>query len=410
MTSHSLSAWLCVGLFACAALPLCLSNYDHGRAFSDQLNYHYPTIVHFADGGGVADYPSATTPGYHLLLAAVAKWVSAAEPVLKVANSVITMVFVGLLAWIISAQVGDTLLTTVMVLPVLASIYVFPAGVWLLPDNLAWLSVLCMLYLAAHFRDSWSWYSLTALTLIAAVLIRQSNLWLCVVVFAVADKRLRGLTAATLVTLPAVAVLACFVRVWHGLTPPAFVERHTGLNLSAVPFFLCVLAFYSAFYLPLIIQRVRNLFRTSPRSLYLTCLGASAGFLTAVIAPTDWNPDEGRTSGLWNLAKMLPAVHHRSPSIAVLAALGGALAVIWLSLVGSRTRTVVVASAAGFVAAQGVSHFVYERYYAGMVFLLILVSLADVLATNREPVPRWALAAPCLFALCNLAILGAGLI
>jgi hypothetical protein len=62
------------------------------------------------------------------------------------------------------------------------------------------------------------------------------------------------------------------------------------------------------------------------------------------------------------------------------------------------------------MAAQSVSHFVYERYYAGLVFLLILVSLADVLATSPEPVPRRALAAPCLFALFNLGVLGAGLI
>jgi len=404
LTSNSLAVWLCVGLFACAALPLCLSNYDQGRAFSDQIHYHYPTIVHFADGGGIADYPSATTPGYHLLLAAVARWVSASEPVLKLANSLITMAFVGLLAWLIAQQIGEALLSVVLVLPLLTSIYVFPAGVWLLPDNLAWLSVLCMLYLALRFSDRLQWYLLAAITLVAAVLVRQSNLWLCLLVFAVVPKRPAGIAAAALATVPAIVVLAYFVEVWHGLTPPTFVEKHTGLNLAAVPFFFTVLAFYSLFYFPLVVQRVR-----ATRVLYLW-LGALAGFSSALVAPTDWNPEEGRTSGLWNLARLLPAVQHRSPGIAAMAGLGGAAAVIWLSMVRPRTRTIVAAAAVGFAAAQGVSHFVYERYYSGLVFMLILVCLADALATKPGPVPRWGLAGPGVFALINLGVLSAGLL
>jgi len=404
LTANTLAAWLCVGLFACAALPLCLSNYDQGRAFSDQVTYHYPTIVHFADGGGIADYPSATTPGYHLLLAAVAKWISASEPVLKIANSVFTMLFVGLLTWMIAQRTGAAALSAVLVLPVLTSIYVFPAGVWLLPDNLAWLSVLCMLFLATRFSDSLQWYLLAALTLVAAVLVRQSNLWLCLLVFAVVPKRPAAIAAAAFVTLPAVAVLAYFVEVWHGLTPPTFVEKHTGLNLAAVPFFFTVLAFYSAFYLPLVFRQVRII---PARHLYL---GALFGGLTAVVTPTDWNPEEGRTSGLWNLARMLPAVHHRALSIVVLAALGGAAAMIWLSIARPRTRAIVAASAVGFMAAQGVSHFVYERYYSGLIFMLILLCLTDGRAAEAEPVPRWAAAGPVVFALINLGVLGAGLI
>jgi hypothetical protein len=422
MRSASLSAWVCAGLFSCVALPLCISNYDHGRAFSDQMTYHYPAILHFVNGGSVTDYPSATTPGFHLLLAAFARWVSDTELALKLANFTLTATLLALVARDLSRQLNSVALTVMMLLPMMFSIYILPSGVWLLPDNLAWLSVFCLLFLAARFSDEWRWYGLTSLTLVAAVLVRQSNLWLCVVVFAVAwlvesreggnslPRRLIRLGTAALATLPSIAVLGYFFNIWHGMTPPAFAEKHTGFNLAAVAFFLCLLAFYSVFYLPLIVRPVHRLLSESRSARYHLCLGAAVGLLAALITPTDWDPPNGRVSGLWNLARMLPDIQHRSVAIAMLAILGGMLAAVWLRLVEPRTRVIVGAATLGFIASQSVSHFVYERYYAGLVFLLLLMMTANVLQRWPEPPPRWSLGGPLLFALFNAAVLGAGLV
>ena len=419
MKPASFSAWVCVCLFACAALPLCIANYDHGRAFSDQMTYHYPAIVHFARGGGVADYSSATTPGFHLLLAAVAKWISGSELALKLANFTLTATLLGLVARSVAQQVKSGTLTVVMLLPMLFSIYVLPSGVWLLPDNLAWLTVFCLLYLAGRYRHDWRWYGLASLTLVAAVLVRQSNLWLCLVVFAVAWRSepardnnasarwLTRVSAAVLAAIPSIIVLAYFFHIWHGMTPPAFAERHTGLNPAALPFSACLLAFYSLFYLPLIVGQVRELLARARARIQL-CLGGAAGLLTAAGTPTDWDPASGRVSGLWNLAKVLPQIQHRSVSIILLATLGGALAAAWLSMTQPRTRVVAASAFLGFIIAQSASHFVYERYYAGLIFLLILMMAADVLSRSPLP-PRWSLAGPLLFATINAGILGAGL-
>jgi hypothetical protein len=420
MTPVRPAVWSCVGLFLCAALPLCVANYDHGRAFSDQLTYHYPTIVHFANGGGIADYPSATTPGYHLLLAGFARWVLMTEPALKLANCAITAALLGLIAAAVARQVGNAALSVAMLLPMVFSIYVFPSGVWLLPDNLAWLTVFCLLQLALHFRHEWRWYLWVALGLVAAVLVRQSNLWLCAVVLVAAwcgeadpqlhpSSRQVRVVGAGLAILPSVAVLAYFLSLWQGLTPPSFAEKHASSNLAAVPFFFCVLAFYSLFYLPLVLAPVHQLLRGASRSRYAVYLGGLGGLLASVITPTDWNPAEGRVSGLWALAKVLPQIHHRSLGISVLATLGAMIAVAWLLMAKPRTRPIIAAAAVGFVAAQSTSHFVYERYYAGLIFLLILQVTGELLERRTGSLPRWGLAGPVAFALFNAAVLSGGL-
>ena len=403
MRSVSSAAWSCVGLFLCVAVPLCLTNYDHGRAFADQSVYHYPTILHFVHGGGFGDYPSATTPGYHLLLAAFARWITLSEPALKLANSVLTAALLGLVAGVVAKQVRSVVLSLALVLPMVFSIYVFPSGVWLLPDNLAWLTVFALFYLAANFEASARWYFAAALLLVAAVMVRQSNLWLCAIVL-VAAARGGRIVPAALATVPAIAVLVYFVTLWHGLTPPSFAQKHTAANFAAVPFFFCVLGFYSVFYVPLVIAQVRTVWRP------VIYLGGLAGLLASLIVPTDWDPDAGRVSGLWNVAKILPTVAHRSMFITGLATIGGALAVIWLLLAKPATRPILVAAAAGFMAAQLTSHFVYERYYAGMIFLLILQVTAEVLGRDSvQPVPRWSWTGPLAFTIVNAGILGAGL-
>lgn len=405
------AVWLCVAIFACVALPLIVSNYDHGRAYYDQMTYHYPAIRHFQSGGDFSDYSSATTPGFHLLLAAVAR-LSDSEIALKLVSFFITAVLIGLLALRVARQVSSRVLTVVLVLPLLFSIYFLPSGVWLLPDNLAWLSVFCTLALAQDYRDEGAWYLLVCVTLVAAVLVRQSNIWLCVVPCAVAGAagigRARRLFRVALATVPCLAVLLYFVRLWHGTVPPSFAEKHAAVNFAAAPYFLAVVGFYGLFYLPVIWTPLQHWLRTQPfRQLLLW--GALLGLAVGISSPTDWEPDAGRVSGLWNLAKLLPSVAHRSLLITLLASLGGLLATALLALAGSRDRLIAIAAALGFVAAQTLSHFVYERYYAALIFFLTILLVADI--RSRQPAaPQLTLAGPAVLAVLNACILAAGLL
>ena len=64
----------------------------------------------------------------------------------------------------------------------------------------------------------------------------------------------------------------------------------------------------------------------------------------------------------------------------------------------------------GFVGSQCASHFVYERYYAGFIFLLILLMMGDALRGCVDTPTGWRIAAPLTFAVLNAGILAAGLL
>jgi hypothetical protein len=408
------SSQVSLAILAAVALPLIVLNYDHGRAYYDQLTYHHPAIQHFAAGGSLRDYSSATTPGYHLILAAIAAWVSPSERVLKLAGFLMSAVLV----WMMSERLSRTLPRPVYVVmllsPLLVSIYFMPAAIWLLPDNLAWLSVFCLLLLAERFRDTAIWYVQVSAALLAAVLVRQSNLWLCLVACTAAATAqgpgatalaVRRLGKTLLASLPALGMLIYFMSLWGGAVPPAFADQHSSFNPAAVPYFLSVVAFYGAFYLPLIWSQATVELKT--RSPRLLGWGALLGLCVALGTATDWNPDEGRVSGLWNLARVLPAFEHRSLLITVLSALGGAMGGLWLLLARKPLRWIAIAAASGFVAAQCFNHFVYERYFAGLVFFLII--LLTVEALPRSPPAAAAWAGPVLLAVLNAAIFVAAL-
>lgn len=435
MNSHALTirkfesvrgaGWACLTIFAAIAIPLIVTNYDHGRAYYDQITFHLPAIRHFVAGGDLKDYSSATTPGYHLILAAVGRWVSPSESVLKLAGFLISALLVWVLGQRASRSGASAIAVIMLLLPMLLSIYFLPGGVWLLPDNLAWLSVLIVMLHAERFRDASLWYVQAAAALLLAVLARQSNVWLCIVVGAVAvlaaaATPVPGLASAVsvgagaagrlfralLAALPSIGVLVYFVRLWHGMVPPSFAEQHTAFNPAAIPYFLSVIAFYGMFYLPVVWSETRKSL-TMPAGTLLFW-GALAGLAAAVLAPTDWSPEGGRVSGLWNLAKMFPTWHHRSVLITALSVVGGATGTLWIRLANRQSRVTLGTAAIGFAASQCLNHFVYERYYAGFVFLLLIIIVSDTLGRSSAP-SRAAWAGPLAFSAFNASVLGAGI-
>ncbi len=376
-----------VATFAALALPLILSGYDRGRAWYDQANYHLPAILHFARGGGLRDYSSATTPGYHLLLAAVARLLPDDEIVLKLAGLSISLVLVGTLTLYVARRVRSQAVTISLLLPLLLSLYFLPQGVWLVPDNLGWLTVVGVLLLAMRYRDRWSWYAGMSALLLAAVMVRQSNAWLCGVALLsviatepihpsdtvavlgagsvtgnIAGLRVRLLKAVAML-VPVVLVLAGFVALWHGLTPPAIADQHQGLNFAAWPFLLCVFGTYGLFYLPLFAALIRQQW-TEGKLRRNVLAGGFSGLLLAVVQPTDLNETAGRVSGLWAFGGIGPDPYHRSLFMTALATLGGLSVGLWCGLLPRRLAMGVLCTLLAYVLAQTTNHMAYERYYA----------------------------------------------
>src|SRR5688572_23730652 len=122
-----LAAAVLAALFLALAVPLILRLDNYTRGTRDQDAYQLPTVNHFVaewPRPDFADYPSATTPGYHLTLAFVRKMSGANDRALRIVASLFT---VGLLATFGSAlgrRVGPWT-AVALGLPLVCSMYVF---------------------------------------------------------------------------------------------------------------------------------------------------------------------------------------------------------------------------------------------------------------------------------------------
>src|SRR5947208_1657978 len=80
-----------VGMFVLGASALWGMGWTRGRASCDQYDFHLKAILKFADElprPDLHDYLSATTPGYHLVMAAVARAISREPLMLQIVASV----------------------------------------------------------------------------------------------------------------------------------------------------------------------------------------------------------------------------------------------------------------------------------------------------------------------------------
>jgi hypothetical protein len=398
---------------------------DRGRAAFDQEAFHLPTIVKFVyewPRPNFADYPSPTTPGYHVALAGVSRFLGDLRSVRLVA----ALFTVGLLVTygaVVGGRVG-VWTGLCLALPLACSLYVFSSGAWLLPDNAGWWGVLGMLLIALRHRVDWRSYLGAAVVLLATVLVRQTHLWTAapLVVAAwlgpgpraprgVADAdatvgeapsaRLGRAALACAATAPAALVLVWFFRLWHGAMPPSPRSFNSGVNPAAPAMVLAVLGIVGVFYVGFLAPRREVLARWWP--------ALAAGFVVAAIIAavphTNYDEDAGRSSGLWELTQRLPSYGGRSPLVIGLAAWGGVVLAAWTIALPIRTAWVFLTACVAFIAAHTAMHEAYPRYYEP--FAVILFGLAAVRVRSdwvaeggatRTATPSWAGAGPLLLA------------
>ncbi|MBM4109584.1 MAG: hypothetical protein FJ255_12385 [Phycisphaerae bacterium] len=404
-------------LFLAAALPLIVLGWDRGRGVHDQANYHLPAILRFAEElprPNLSDYDSATTPGYHLALAAVARLVSSEARVLQLASVAFTL---GLLVLLVRgvARRSAGIDPLVLCLPMACSLYVFSSGAWLLPDNAGWLGVLGVLLLALRPRQDGRTLIAAGAVLAALVFVRQIHLWAAAPIWAAAllpplqegrggvghdseappspptpprpspewEGVIRRLFLAVLATLPAFAIVAGFVLLWGGLTPPTFQKKLHGGNPAAPAFILSVAACLGVFFAPMLAGTLRGLWRER-RGLVLAAAGA--GLVLAAVPETTFSTPHGRYSGLWNLVRALDALDvadRTSPVLLVLAPIGAVLLLALLAAQATRERLVFGAALLGFIAAQAASRDLWQRYTEPFLLMAIPLMAARLPAPSR---------------------------
>ena len=422
----SLTPWVLIGVYLAIAFPLILSGTLTGRWGEDQLNFHEPAIRTFAaelPRPNVQDYRSATTPGYHLVVAALSKVLGSSVAALQLIGTVFTVALLGLLGWTCAgyarSRIGserknpprtlEWLVPIAVGLPVVASMYVLQSGVWLLPDNAGWLGVLAMLVLALRYRVDTTTLALAALALVGLVLVRQIHIWTAGLLWmgawlsppwgeragaergrvlggelesnlhpfslapllADVPRRLKATALAVLVTVPAFVVLGYFYREWNGLTPPSFQGQYKGMNAAAPAFILSVFGVASFFFVPFIVDGLAML---ATRRRGVLAIAVILGAVVAVVPATSYSVEAGRFSGLWALSSKLPLIAGRTaPAIVCLSVLGAVMLAAWALSLRLRDRWMLLAAFAGFMLAQAASFQLWQRYSEPFVLMVLAV-------------------------------------
>ncbi len=438
-----LLALVVVGLFFAFALPMILFAGPLDRAGFDQINFHEPAIrifahdwVHRRGGMDFTNYLSATTPGYHVALACVARFVSDSTIALQLAGSLFTAALLGVLTYW-NAERVPLRLALATSLCVLASRYVFFPGVWLLPDNAGWLGVLCVLALVMDGRTSVSTLMLGAVALSLTVLLRQTHIWAAGPLLAgflwanpvgahglaprsASDVEPPGLARRLLwgvaACVPAVMILSSFHHLWGGLTPPLFQYQYPNagkglatLNLAAPAYLLAILGLYAPFFAASWLTSAIRVVRSHTPVAVVTL----AVTLALVIVPsTAYSPDQalGRWEGLWALAGKLPNIAgHTSVLILGLALVGSASLLGLLARLPRRDGALVLTALAGFASTQAVAFQLWQRYHEPLVLMVLGVlacrahaadsgGLGEGSAFERRA-RRWAHVGPLLLAM-----------
>ena len=383
-------------VYLAAAVPVILFMGARGRAGEDQINYHEPAVHTFAaalPSPDLSDYLSATTPGYHLVLAAVERAISGDARVLQLAGAVFTVLLLLLLVRTVWSSCERNWLETLAIcLPFACSMYVFQAGVWLLPDNAGWLFVLACLAVALGEPYGRRTIILGGLALIGIVLFRQVHFWVAGALWAAAwlapgidapggvrqlltrlPARVRSLGVMLVASLPAVLLLAWFIRMWGGLTPPSFQGQYSGVNFAGYAFVLSLIGIGSLFFVFYLLDPLVDMVKARRRDAVLAAL---AGAGVAIIPATTLDVPGGRFSGLWAVAKWPVIAGHTSPVIVVCSALGAVMLLAWCRVVSLRDRWIVLGVWFGFSTAQVVSYQLWQRYSEPMVLMMLALMAA----------------------------------
>lgn len=433
-------------VFLSAAVPLWVSGFNRGRGAFDQHYFHWPTIAGFArelPTPNLSDYGSATAPGYHLLLAAIVRAIGERERAVQVVASVITIGFLMLLGRVLTRRAGGSVGRAVLLgVPVACSMHVLLPGVWLQPDNAAWLGALALLTLALDGRWSGVRALVMGLVLCATVFTRQNFVWCAAIVwmtawlapgpgiptitrstlrelFSAPARRVQRLTLAVLVTVPAFALIAWLAKLWGGLTPPRFASQHaSGANLATPAFALALVGVYSLFLGGWMLPALVRLWREH-RGVVLG--SGLVGVLLAVV-PTTTYVYEQRATGLWNVVGWmdrhgLNLLGRTSPLIVVLAGWGGVAMSGWLTRCSGRDRWLLVGMLLAFIAGQTPNSNAWQRYFEA--WLLILLAVMALSGRSRSDGPadvepgwvgRWRIAGPIGLAAVLAAVTAVSLV
>lgn len=414
---RGLAAFSVAGVFVVALGLVLASGYINGRAFYDQDLYHLKVIRTFANEWpqlNLRDYAAVTTPGYHIILALLSRGVSDDVTFLRIAGSLFTIGLLATLGWVVARRTSPAT-AIALCLPFLASLYTFSSGAWLLPDNAGWWGVVLTLAIALDGRWTSRTYVLAGLVLLGVVLIRQVHLWCAGVLVvaawldgpdrsAVAASGNSGRFARALVMLaaavPAVIAVGIFMLLWGGTMPPSMRDaiyhgyqpaeagvRISGPNFATPGAILAIAGVTGLFFLGFLAPA----FRAGRVTAKWILVGAVTGFLIGTIPHSSYEFGT-RSSGFWNLIRVLPTLGPRSPLFIGLATLGGAVLAAWAQALERRDAWIFGAAYTCFIASPLPNPSAFQRYFEPFVLIAWALAAPRVPAAIDSRTAAWRFA------------------
>lgn len=385
-----------------------------GRGAWDATVYHEPFIRQLAPDLFKPDLSNpltATTPGYHILMACLVAIGAGSVTILRIASAFIGAMFIALLcSWLVKrVRPLDALLLSI---PIACSIYTFQAAAWLLPDNLAWLGVLAIIAMCLRDAPGWKTISIAGAVLAALVLTRQVHLWAASVIWLAAwlgvrennaglftnlSARIPRTLIAMLITLPAFGAVAWFINHWGGAVPPRFQGDMSGGNPATPGFILVQTVILTVGFGPWLLPACLKLLRDHRR---VALLAISIGLVLATIPTTTLDPDAGRYSGWWAIVGKAPVLIGRTSIVFLVFAPIGALIIAGaLSTISHRARWTLLGALVAFAVAQSATAYSWQRYHEPFLILL-LGMLAALQPSELRLTPLAKLRIPAMLALC----------
>jgi hypothetical protein len=329
----------------------------------DERLFHLPSIQQFMEQlptPNLVDYPSATTPLYHLVLAGVGLIIGEDVGGLRVINLLISLCALGTAAWAMGRS------GALLALPLALSPYFVGPAVRLSTDNAALLGVFLSLGLLQAERER----PLSAgLAAAAAVMTRQIHAWILGLLLLRAVRR-PSTQAWAAAAVPA-GLLGATVWMWGSLTPPGFASGHSrGLNPDTLVFALAIFGLYGVFFVGWLWPAARTHWRRLAGAAGLSWVGLALHAMPYIEDPNRWG------GAVWQLAARTPELLQVNLSFWVLVPLGAAVIATIAST--AKPGSMVGLTVALWLLANLASGRAYQKYYDPMTLFILGLSVRQL--------------------------------
>jgi hypothetical protein len=389
-------------IFLVLVVPLALKSEIDIYDARDEESFHYPTIRDFWDDFpsiDLANYRSATTPLYHIILALGARVMGLNVIPLRLFSALFSLGCL-LVFYTYLSKRGDRLKAFFFTALLLFSPYFIGPAIRLSTDNAGLLLALLAIYAMEFSAPTTRNFVLTNVLILAAVWVRQIYVWLlgAYVLFNLrrTEFALEGKTLIRLIwpTLIPIVGLAYFVFLWKGLTPPPFAGHFSyGLNWDVPVFLVSLVGFYGLFFSPWLLQ----LYRRKPGLLpFIVLMIFAAGYLLLHPVSNEYPLVDGsifyRGGALWLIASRLPNFIGSALLFWVLFPLGLAFLYLMARYLASRREHLIMICFALWLTANITNKDTYQKYYEPLLFFF----MGYVLVTIETKGEKYAWIGPML--------------